>query len=101
MTSERAPQVLGAGLATLCLVTLVVIDLAIPRDTVVLVWANGADPDDVVRLLDLPEVWSKSPIVENATPYTVIETTEKKLRVLPEQGPWPALAGMSRITGLI
>jgi serine phosphatase RsbU (regulator of sigma subunit) len=37
MTSERAPLVLGAGLATLCLVTMVVIDVAIPRDSVVLV----------------------------------------------------------------
>jgi phosphoserine phosphatase RsbU/P len=37
MTSERAPQVLGAGLATLCLVALVVIDLVIPRAEVVLV----------------------------------------------------------------
>ena len=36
MTSERAAQVLGAGLATACLVTLVVIDIAIPRGTVVL-----------------------------------------------------------------
>ncbi|HET7534176.1 MAG TPA: PP2C family protein-serine/threonine phosphatase [Nocardioidaceae bacterium] len=37
MTSERAPQVLGAGLAALCLVTLVVIDIAIPGAEVVLV----------------------------------------------------------------
>src|SRR5512145_435775 len=36
MTSERAPQALGAGLATLCLVTLVVIDVAVPGARIVL-----------------------------------------------------------------
>lgn len=50
-------------------------------------------PKDVLRiakelralsLLDLPEVWQKAPMIDNATPYTIIESSHKKLKVLPE-----------------
>lgn len=35
-------------------------------------------------LLDRPEVWKKSPVVDNSTPYTIIQSTQKRLKVLPE-----------------
>lgn len=37
-----------------------------------------------IDLLDLPEVWDKDPVVENATPHTIVESTTKRLKVLPE-----------------
>lgn len=40
-----------------------------------------------IDLLDLPEVWEKAPVVENATPYTIVESTSKRLKVLPEPEP--------------
>ena len=40
-----------------------------------------------IDLLDTPEVWGKAPVVENATPYTIVESTTKRLKVLPEPEP--------------
>jgi Fe-S-cluster containining protein len=42
---------------------------------------------EYIDLLDVPEVWDKSPVTGNATPYTTIENSSKKLKVLPEPEP--------------
>ncbi len=42
---------------------------------------------EYIDLLDVPEVWEKSPVTGNSTPFTVIENSSKKLRVLPEPEP--------------
>ncbi len=40
-----------------------------------------------IDLLDVPEVWDKSPVGDNSTPYSIIECSTKALKVLPAPEP--------------
>lgn len=37
-----------------------------------------------VDMLDLPEVWDKAPQVDNSTPYSILMSSSRALKVLPE-----------------